>query len=112
MELKTWHFVTALILFTGLNYLLGNWDLKKRSPDTTTRYLTELDDEVSITNSLSSDLCFVLFYTENSAVCDRWQTILIASQKTNIMKQAFSGSIWTTIPGIAKRIWFPELPPY
>ena len=71
MELKTWQFVTAFILFTGLNYLLGNWDLKKRSPDTTTRYLTELDDEVSITDSLSSGLCFVLFYTENSVVCGK-----------------------------------------
>ena len=71
MELKTWHFVTALILFTGLTYLLGNWDLERRPPDNTTLYLTELDDEISISDSLSSGLCFVLFYTENSVVCDR-----------------------------------------
>lgn len=71
MELKTWHFVTALILFTGLAYLLGNWELKKRPPDKTTPYLTELNDEISITDSLSSGLCFVLFHTENSIMCDK-----------------------------------------
>lgn len=71
MELKAWHFVVAIILFSMLTYLLGNWDLKKISPDKTTRYLTELDDEISIADSLSSGLCFVLFYTENSVVCDK-----------------------------------------
>lgn len=71
MELKTWHFATALILFTGLAYLLGNWQLKKRPPDKTTRYLTELNDGISITDSLSSGLSFVLFHTENSVVCDK-----------------------------------------
>lgn len=71
MELKTWHFVIALILFTGLIYLLGNWELKKGSPDKMTSYLTELNDEISITDSLSSGLSFVLFHTENSVVCDK-----------------------------------------
>lgn len=71
MELKTWHFVTALTLFTGLTYLFGNCELKKRPPDKTAPYLTELNDETSITDSLSSGLCFVLFYTESSVVCDK-----------------------------------------
>lgn len=61
----------ALILFTGLIYLLGNWELKKGSPDKMTSYLTELNDEISITDSLSSGLSFVLFHTENSVVCDK-----------------------------------------
>lgn len=71
MELKIWHFVLALILLTGSTCLLGHLDLKKISPERKTRYLTELDGETPIADNLSSGLCFVLFYTENSAICDK-----------------------------------------
>ncbi|SFK91048.1 Thioredoxin [Porphyromonadaceae bacterium KH3CP3RA] len=88
MQLKAWHFVVAIVLFSGLTCWLGNRDLKRRSPDQTPGYLTELDG-TSVVDSLSFRLCFVLFYQENSELCDKMEDNLNLLAKNNRHRTGF-----------------------
>ncbi|WP_352421683.1 thioredoxin family protein [Proteiniphilum sp.] len=88
MKLKAWHFVVAIILFSGLTRWLGIRDLRRRSPDQTSGYLTELDG-TSVADSLSSRWCFVLFYQENSEHCDKMEGALHLLAKNNRHRTGF-----------------------
>ena len=68
LKIKSWYFLAALVLFTILINILGNENINRMFPYNDC--LVELDDK-SFLDSISSRLCFVLFYIENSDLCDQ-----------------------------------------
>ena len=69
IKMREWHFIVLILLLTVLIYILGNQRLKHTSILDMDDCLIELNDEVFL-DSISSRLCFVLFFTEDSDFCN------------------------------------------
>lgn len=68
LKAKDSHFIVLITLLTIFIYIYGRADMRGQSPDHIASCLSELDDH-SFKDSISSGICFVLFYMENSQPC-------------------------------------------
>jgi len=75
LKIKDWHFIGLIALLTLFIHVWGVFDSEKEFPVYTNDCLSELDNRVFM-DSISSRMCFVLFYAENSKLCDRVLTDL------------------------------------
>jgi thioredoxin-like negative regulator of GroEL len=86
LKIKSWYFLAALVLFTILVNILGTGNINRMSPYNDC--LVELDDK-SFLDSISSRLCFVLFYAENSDLCDKMNCNLNCMAKNKQSEAGF-----------------------
>jgi len=70
LKIKDWHFIGLFALLTIFIHTWGMLDSKNNSYLNAYDCLSELNDEV-FADSVSSRLCFVLFYAGDSKLCDR-----------------------------------------
>ena len=84
IRMKEWHFMVLIFILTVLIHILGTQRLKHTSILDTDDCLIELNDQFFF-DSISSGLCFVLFYIENSDLCNEMNYNLnwIAKEKNN-----------------------------
>ncbi len=72
VEIKTWHILVVILLFTVFTNVLGDRELKRTPLTQVDDCLIELNNE-TFTDSISSRQCFVLFYIEDSDLCDKME---------------------------------------
>jgi thioredoxin-like negative regulator of GroEL len=70
-KFKSWHFVLLFITLFVITNILGTMALKN-SPTVNDTGLTELDN-LTINDIISTDVSFVLFYKEDSELCDKME---------------------------------------
>lgn len=68
-QIRTWHILIMIFIFTVITYLLGLNNLKNTSINNIEEYLVELNENTFL-DSISSTLCFVLYYAEDSKPCN------------------------------------------
>jgi hypothetical protein len=68
LKIKDSLFIVLITLLTVFIYIYGKEDISAFCSDQTGYSITELED-ASFSDSISSGVCFVLFYVENSASC-------------------------------------------
>lgn len=71
-RLKGEHIIAGIVLFTVFLYLLEPWASGNTLPSETADTLTELTPE-TFPDSIAGRTCFVLFYEEDSELCDRME---------------------------------------
>ena len=68
IKIREWHFIVLIFLLTILIYILGTRNLTRTYASDIVDYLIELNEEIFV-DSISSRLCFVLFFVEDSDLC-------------------------------------------
>jgi len=87
-RIKTGHILTGIIVFTIFIYILGIQTQSKPLLNENENSLIELDKD-SFFDSITLKKCFVLFYAENSELCDVMSASLSKLAKNNQGKTGF-----------------------
>ncbi|MDU1892802.1 MAG: thioredoxin domain-containing protein [Dysgonomonas sp.] len=87
-QIKAGHIITAIIVFTVFIYILGTQNQSKPLLSENENSLIELDKD-SFFDSITLKKCFVLFYVEDSELCDNMSANLSKLAKDNQEKTGF-----------------------
>ena len=82
VKVREWHFVVLILLLTVVIHILGSRNSKHPSIFDGNDYLIELNEETFLEN-ISSRLCFILFFIEDSDLCDEMNYNLNCIAKDN-----------------------------
>lgn len=88
LKLSPLHFVVAIALFGLITYAIGSKDFRRKSTESISDSLTELTED-NFEDSTASGQCFVLFFTENSNLCDEMNRNLNLLAKDNPLNVKF-----------------------
>ena len=69
VKMREWHFIILILLFTVLVQILGTQSLKHIFILDRNDCLEELNDDTFL-DRISSQLCFILFFVEDSDLCN------------------------------------------
>lgn len=72
ISLKTWHFLLVFIALVISSNIIWSTEFNKTSIGNRDSDLIELDNQ-SFSDSIVSGTCFILFYSEESEVCNRME---------------------------------------
>lgn len=87
-QFKTWHFGLLFIALLALTNLLDAMPINTTSKIQYSSFV-ELNDNTFEAASLSSEICFVLFYKENCKFCDKMEDNLNELEKKSGIKTKF-----------------------
>lgn len=70
IQLKAWHFIAAIFLFSILLNIVEGYNSKQKPDDHSDHYLVELENG-DLSNSPILEDCYMLFHVNDSEYCDR-----------------------------------------
>lgn len=70
IQLKAWHFIAAIFLFSILLNIVEGYNSKQKSDNHSDLYLVELENG-DFSNSPILEDCYMLFHVNDSEYCDR-----------------------------------------
>lgn len=91
IQLKAWHFIAAIFLFSILLNIVEGYNSKQKPDNYSDNYLVELENE-DLSNSPILENCYMLFHINGSEYCDR-----MVRNFNNFMQDKQDGSDFFTV---------------
>lgn len=90
MNLKTWHFLLVFVILVISSNIIWSKELDKTPASNNNSALRELDAQI-FSKNVASGTCFVLFYINESEICDKMeqnlnQLIQVSNGQTRFYK--------------------------